>query len=39
MISKVLLTHRKPSPAGAPPAWTGEGISVLGPLRRAVFTY
>src|SRR5918999_239591 len=29
MISKVLLTHLKPSPAGAPPARTGEGIRVF----------
>jgi thioredoxin-dependent peroxiredoxin len=34
--TKVLLTHRKPSPAGAPPARTGEGIRV--PLSGRVFT-
>src|SRR6266545_3046878 len=32
MISKVLLT-RQPSPAGAPPARTGEGIRVLLSVR------
>ena len=43
MISKVLLTHLKPSLAGAPPARTGEGFRVFQeirfPLRLPVFTY